>query len=106
MSLLQSITRFKNSFIEQRRSNRENVQMPAWIELSAGSEATYCTVLDMSAEGARIALPVAAELPEEFRLLFSRDGRDGRRCRLIWRLEDQIGVNYLEPVRSNGVRAI
>jgi hypothetical protein len=100
MSLLQVITRATQSFIEQRRSMREQVNFPAWIELGLRSQRRDCTVLDVSDGGARIALSSRDAPSKEFWLVFSKDGTRRRRCRVIWRSADQIGVSYLGPIQS------
>jgi hypothetical protein len=105
MSLLKAITRVKHSFIEQRRSIREHVQFPAWIEMRNRSQMRACTVLDVSEGGARIMVSSPADLPNEFWLVFSKDGKRRRRCRIAWRSEEHIGVSYLGAPQSDGIPA-
>jgi PilZ domain len=102
MSLLQVITRFKHTFIEQRRSIREHVHFPAWIEIGEGSQRRECTILDVSESGSRLLMSSPARFPKEFWLVFSKDGTRRRRCRMVWRSNEQIGVTYLEPLQSAG----
>jgi hypothetical protein len=97
MSLLQSIMDFKQTFIEQRRSPRENVQFPAWIDIGNGAALRDCTVLDVSEDGARIMVASPAELPKEFYLVLSKHGTR-RRGRLAWRSGEEVGVSYLGPL--------
>lgn len=51
-------------------------------------------MLDVSDDGARIKLVAAEELPEEFLLSLSRDGKVRRRCELRWRKNDTLGVRF------------
>ena len=102
MSLLQAITRFTQTFIEQRRSIREHVHFPAWTEIDDGSQRRECTVLDISETGARIMVSSQARFPKEFWLVFSKDGTRRRRCRRVWHSNRQIGVTYLDPLQSAG----
>jgi hypothetical protein len=106
MSLLQVIARATQSFIEQRRSTREQVNFPAWIELGLRSQRRDCTVLDVSEGGARIALSSKEAPSKEFWLVLSKDGTRRRRCRLIWRTGDQIGVGYLGPIQSSALLSL
>ena len=106
MSLLQAISRFKQAFIEQRRSMREHVHFPAWIEIGDGSTRRECTVLDVSDGGARIMVSSLVRLPPEFWLVLSKDGSRRRRCRSVWRSDEQVGVTYLAPLQSAGVPAV
>ena len=98
VSLFQAFARFKPTFIEQRRSLREHVQFPAWIDIGDGSQPRNCTVLDVSEDGARIMLSSTAELPKEFWLVLTKDGTRRRHCRMVWRTETQIGVEYLGAI--------
>jgi hypothetical protein len=97
LSLLQAILGAKQAFIDQRRSLREDVRFPAWVDIGDGKAPRDCTVLDVSEEGARIALAVPAELPREFYLVLSKNGTR-RRCRLVWRSEAEAGLFYIEPL--------
>ena len=100
MSWLQAFARARQTFIEQRRSLRENVYFQAWIQIGAGQR--ECTVLDVSDSGARILVSSPMSVPSEFRLLLSKDGKRWRVCELIWRSDDQIGVAYQGPVHYDG----
>jgi len=100
MSLLQVISRFKQSFIEQRRSIRERVNFPAWIDVGDRSQRIECTVLDVSEGGARLMVPESAKLPREFWLVFSKSGTRRRRCQKVWRSDEQIGVTYIGPLHA------
>jgi PilZ domain-containing protein len=100
MSFLQVIARLRPSFIEQRRSTREHVDFPAWIESDFEVRSRECTVLDVSDGGARIMVSQRTRVPAEFWLVFSRDGKKRRRCRMVWRSDDQIGLSYLGPLQS------
>lgn len=99
MSLLQLFTRARQQFVEQRKSKRHRVQCPAMIDLgrNLGDDARLrsCTVCDVSEDGARIAVESPETVPMEFWLIESHDGTIRRRCRVIWRSAEQIGVCYL-----------
>ena len=97
MSLLQTIARVEQTVIEQRRSIRENVQFPAWIDVGNGAALRDCTVLDVSEDGARVTVASPAQLPKEFYLVLSKH-RTRRRCRLVWRSDEEVGLSYLGPL--------
>jgi len=98
MPFFQTITLAARTFIERRRSLRDQVQYSAWIEIGNGSLPRHCVVLDVSEEGARIMLASAATLPQEFSLVFTKYGRICRRCRMVWRSGVEVGVEYLGPL--------
>lgn len=54
-----------------------------------------CMMLDLSDAGARLKLDAKTELPTEFILVLSRDGRLNRPCRIVWREEEMFGVRFL-----------
>jgi hypothetical protein len=98
VSLFQALTRFKRTFIERRRSIREHVEFPAWIDIGDGSPPRNCTVLDVSETGARIMVSFPADLPKEFWLLLTKDRTRRRHCRRVWRSNTQVGVTYLGSI--------
>ena len=99
VSLFQAFAHFKRSFIEQRRSIREHVQFPAWIDIGDGSQLRSCTVLDVSEGGARVKLSSSTALPKEFWLVLTKDRTRRRHCRMVWHSDTQIGVSYLGPIQ-------
>jgi len=101
MAILQAFSRLTQTFIEHRRSLRQPVQFPAWIDFGNGSEQRECTVLDVSDGGARLMVAAPALLPKEFWLLLTRSGVRRRRCKIVWRSDVEIGVRYLGDVEAN-----
>ena len=99
MSLFETFTRFKRSFIDQRRAKREYVDFPAWIDVGDGSQPRSCIVLDVSDGGARITTKSPADLPNEFWLLLTEDKTRRRHCRMVWRNDTQVGVQYLSEIQ-------
>jgi PilZ domain len=71
--------------------------------LSAGSILTKCVVLDVSASGAKIEIQSPSEIPDEFDLLLSSDGKVRRKCHVVRRTEKGIGVRFaLNSVKDKG----
>jgi hypothetical protein len=97
------LQRLRGPQVEQRRSIRECVNVPAWISVGP-DDPKPCTVLDVSEHGARIQVGAVADLPEFVDLLFTRDGSRLRRCQIAWRSEGQIGVCYIGPVEVRGAK--
>jgi PilZ domain len=101
VSLFQVLARFKPSFIERRRSLREQVQFPAWIDVGDGSQPRSCAVVDVSESGARLMISFPALLPREFWLFLTKDGLRRRKCRMVWYTDTQVGVKYLGAIQSD-----
>jgi hypothetical protein len=99
MLLFQAFAHLKRSFIERRRSIREHVQFPAWIDIGDGSQPRSCDVLDVSEGGARIMVSSPNELPKEFWLVLAKDRTRRRYCRMVWQSDTQVGVAYLGDIQ-------
>lgn len=80
---------------EARKSIRRIFRQPAMILNSDKSIIGPCTMLDVSANGAKIKLQVKDELPGEFILLLSKGGKVSRRCKVAWRTDTEIGVQFI-----------
>jgi hypothetical protein len=90
---------------EKRKNPRRLVSYPAFIDLGDDKPAVKCALCDASQEGAQLAVADPAALPDEFILALSSDGAARRRCRVTWRAEDSVGVQFLKDVKKSA-RAI
>jgi PilZ domain len=81
---------------EKRKNVRRAITYPAFLEFGDGLPARECTLCDASQEGAQLVVAEPNSLPEEFILALSSDGAARRRCRVIWRTENQIGVEFVK----------
>lgn len=79
---------------EKRKSPRRSILFNAWVGLGGGSPLRGCVVSDLSETGAKLQLANPEELPETFNLLLSGRGRIHRRCRAVWRKQNQMGVHF------------
>jgi hypothetical protein len=85
----------KKAFVEQRQVPRHRVHCPAWVDVGDGAHVRSCKLWDVSDTGVRITIDAPHEVPMEFSLILSADGGIRRRCRIIWRSDNQIGARYL-----------
>src|ERR1700749_3234430 len=76
---------------ERRRAVRTNVYKCAKIVSPQFSR--DCVVRDISTLGARVAMLSTAYIPDTFDLTFDA-ARTLRACRLVWRTETQIGIEF------------
>ena len=81
----------------KKREPRRVVNQAAWITLEGGFAARPCSVIDLSTAGAKVQLQTAEQLPSNLHLTFSRDGRTGRPCEVLWRRGKTVGVRFLTP---------
>ena len=89
---------------EKRKNVRRAITYPAFLEFGDGLPARECTLCDASQEGAQLAVADPNSLPDEFILALSSDGAARRRCRVIWRTENQIGVEFLKARKKAPTR--
>jgi hypothetical protein len=89
------------SSAEKRKNLRRSIAYPAFIDRGDGSPAIECTLCDASQEGALLAVAEPSGVPDEFILALSSDGAARRRCRVAWRTEDQVGVEFLKDLKKN-----
>jgi PilZ domain len=76
---------------ENRRASRRRVLKSATIEFDRG--AYSCAVRNLSEAGAALDVPYATAIPHEFKLIMESD-QTSRRCRVIWRKENRLGVAF------------
>jgi hypothetical protein len=79
---------------EKRRSQRKAIGRRAWIDRADGSPLMQCALGNMSDTGAKLVFAEPAQLPDEFVLRLSVDGRVARKCRLAWKDDKYIGVQF------------
>ena len=80
---------------EQRRGKRQPLTHRAELAaLKDGQHLADCVVLDVSVTGARLGLKPGTELPDQFVLILSKTGKVLRRCTVIWRKNNQVGVDF------------
>ena len=80
---------------EQRKLNRQDFERCCWVQL-APDRVLLASIVDISQAGAKLTLREAvAELPKEFDLLFTRDGKVGRKSELVWHTDNDLGVKFL-----------
>ena len=77
-----------------RQTARERLFLPARASYAQGAISTACTVLQLSATGARLSIETSFTLPEIFELSIPQRGIDCR-ARLVWREGAKAGVEFL-----------
>lgn len=81
---------------DQRRAKRTPRRNAAWIGLAGGGTHIPCVLWDISEDGARLAAPRTSVLPSAFKLLLTKDGSSQRLCRVVWRNDKQLGVQFIQ----------
>ena len=50
-----------------------------------------CTLVDISATGARLMTEEIKEVPDAFTVAFTANGTPSRKCRVVWRGDEESG---------------
>lgn len=79
---------------EKRKALRRELRWGGQIVSLDGTVLGECMVLDVSASGAKLILRHRIELPDEFVLYLSKDGKVTRRCEIKRRSEFEVGVQF------------
>jgi hypothetical protein len=82
---------------EKRAQPRQDLHWDSLIVKIDGSIVDGCTMVDVSSSGARLIVKAPAEVPDEFDLLLSRNGSVRRRCKVMRRSDEEVGVQFLHP---------
>jgi PilZ domain len=82
---------------ERRKRSRATSSQPAALSW-AGMRRVNCVVRNFSSTGARLEGALPASLPQTFNLVFD-DDRAPLACRVKWRRERAVGVEFQLPRR-------
>ena len=83
---------------ENRREHlRRPITHTAYIVTGLGPP-LKCTMRDVSESGGRIAVGDPRSSPQEFLLMLNQGLL--RWCRVIWRSEKEVGIQFIRPPRS------
>jgi hypothetical protein len=78
---------------DSRKAKRKPVHYPAWIERE-GKDLGECQLSDVSDGGARLLVPSPDDIPETFTLRLSSRGTSKRNCRVVWRSDTEVGIEF------------
>lgn len=85
---------------DKRKDRRRQVAQPALLVQDSGAIIAPCTMLDVSAGGARLILPSEMDVPSQFVILLSKLHRAAKRhCYVIWTKGNQVGVRFPQPAK-------
>ncbi len=87
---------------EKRKDHRQTLKYPAKLDLGDGTPFISCILTDVSASGARVAVEFPDKIPDTFSLLLAPEHQALRRCKVMWREDNQIGVEFLKAPAAKG----
>lgn len=77
----------------KRKSLRRQVRYTAWLVLD-GDQLHGCVLSDASDSGARLDVEDSKTIPDVFMLLLAGNGSARRKCHVVWRKPQQVGVKF------------
>jgi len=83
---------------QMRQGVRRAMDRAAWINPGEGLPLRQCTLADLSDSGAKLKFEDQAngEIPHAFDLLLTRHGHPSYPCRVVWRRDNAIGVQFVD----------
>jgi hypothetical protein len=84
--------------MNERRTRSRAISSQAAVISCVGARRINCVVRNFSSIGARLEVPFPASLPDTFDLVFE-DARSTLSCRVKWRKDRDIGVEFQLPHR-------
>jgi hypothetical protein len=88
-----ALPRFSLFPVERRRSRREQKHYIVRLKFDDDSPWLRGMLNNLSAGGACVSIAATKTIPAEFTLVLPPN--TPRRCRLVWRSGDQLGVEFL-----------
>jgi hypothetical protein len=85
---------------ERRKNFRVEWRSAASIHSLDGAWKHACVVKDFSNGGAQITHLPVSDIPDQFVLRFLRGPRGSRKCKVLWRSLDTLGVAFTDAVIS------
>ena len=83
-----------NALDEHRQASRRRLFKAGKISFESGG-AIDCTVRNLSQTGAALEVASPIAIPENFTLLINDEQQMHTRCRVVWRKENRIGVQFI-----------
>ncbi len=102
-----SVTAKTKTADEGRRAPRKTTRTLGYIVGEKIHDPIECTILDLSASGAKLklgtvtkknAFAAVVELPDTFKIELPRD-KLVIECKLAWQTEEMVGVSFQSPFR-------
>ena len=84
---------------ERRKHFRVEWNSPATIYNLDRHLERPCILSDFSNGGAKITGVRVSTIPDEFLLRFSHGHVRTRKCRVIWRTDDTLGIEFTDPIK-------
>jgi len=79
-----------------RKHDRKHLGYPGWIDLGPGTELIPAQIEDVSDGGAKMTVGNVEAIPDDFLLRLSLTAKTARRCAVVRRSLNGIGVQFIK----------
>jgi PilZ domain len=88
--------------IDRRKHVRHDVNYSCWFSSADASQLIEARVRNISEGGMKVVCPAHDEVPDTIDLYMTRDRKVARRCKIVWRSEDALGLAFVTktPLRQ------
>ena len=93
-------TGFQDFGDKRRKSHRRSFSYGSQLCFENGLPAAPCLIVDMSETGAQLEVSPETKISDEFLLLVGSQTTVRRRCRVVWRSTNRIGVGFVNEPKS------
>ena len=80
---------------DRRKDDRRAIDRPCWIDVGPGCDPIRGHLRNISQSGAKLVCESFDKLPDQFVLFFTADGSVGRGCKVVRRVERDIGLHFV-----------
>jgi hypothetical protein len=82
--------------MDERVETRIRTHRRGWLSRTKGERLQKCIIWDESTAGARLVVDATREIPDTFYIYLSADPESLQLCRVAWRSDTQIGVEFVD----------
>lgn len=92
-------------FEDRRKHVRRYVDYHCWLAAAGASPSVKGQVRNISKGGAKVVCP-HSDVPDIVDLHMTQDGKVARRCKVVWRSEDAIGLMFVAKAEAPGDQVV
>ena len=83
---------------DRRKQKRIPIRQLCWIVTDSNSNPQECNLDEISAQGARLTCDLPDPLPDKMILLFTKNGKSARRCKVLRRSDKELALEFIEKI--------
>jgi hypothetical protein len=92
---------------DRRKHPRRDVNYACWVGGPDAPQLIQGKILNISEGGAKVVCGRLNEIPDDLHLYMTLDGKVARRCKVVWRSDDALGLMFVAkmtlPSRSEPI---